>query len=272
MEQTKLSPMQVAQPNWRKQTLNLFNSALWRYEEKLIEHKKPGNTQIEKELKKVHRLKKHIKNYWKKGEDDFDLVSLPMEAQDYGYLYDLLWKYNSARNQEFKEAEATTTVKAALESEKREIDHIRETLQAEVWQAVERGKILIDSLYKPKEVPAQSNTAPYSQQTIIGDVYGQVIGNNIGRATQNVYHESLVTLQELFNLVAKNDSLPEEIKRNAIGDIQTIQSQLMKSEPDKNILTKAKDALGVLANSIQVGQFATQALPLIQKLSEKLPL
>lgn len=163
-------------------------------------------------------------------------------------------------------------VKAALESEKREIDHIRETLQAKVWQTVERGKILIDSLYKPKEGSAQSNTAPYSQQTIIGNVYGQVIGNNIGQTTQNIYQDSLVTLQELFNLVSNDDSLSEEIKRNAVGDIQTIQSQLMKSKPDKNILTKAKDALGILADSIQVGQFAAQALPLIQKLSEKLPL
>lgn len=270
-EEQKYKPMQVLQPTWRKQTLNLFMNALWRYYEKLSEYAKPGNTQIETELKKIQRLRKHIKNYWGKGEDDFDLVTLPLEAQDYGFLLDILWKYNSAKKQELQEAQRSISVEAAHEHLNREANLIQEILQAEIWNGVERGKILTDSLYKPAEQIPQGNS-PIQNQVVIGTVYGQVIGTNQGQVVQNNITNSQVTLQKLFELVSGNQELSDEIRSNAMGDIQTLQSQLMKRAPDKGILEKARNALGILADSAQVGQFAVQVAPLIKTLFDILPI
>lgn len=271
LDESKAHPKQILQPNWRKQTLNLFNDALCRYEQKLLKYKRPGNTQIEHELKKIHIMKSHIKSYWQNGEDELDLITLPMDAQSYGFLYDIYYKYYSGKKQELEEAKRTTLIEAALEGQAQEVENINEVLHAPIWETVERQKILVNSLYIPKDVPLQSGNIPYTQQTINGNVYGQVIGTNVGHASQSVFQDSLVTLQELFELVKERSDLPANIKADAIGDIQTIQSQLLKPKPDKSILDKVIESLSILADSVQVGQFALYAAPLIQKFLDHLP-
>lgn len=268
-DQNTHHPYQILQPQWRKKTLNVFMDALWRYYETLCPHKKAGNTKINNELKKIQKLRKHIKKYWLKGESEFYLTSLPLEAQNYGFLNDVLWKYLSAKRQEFTEKEKATSIKAANESLKSEVELLRNILAAPFWEKIQREKMLTDSVYKsPKDTSSEKSMI--QNQIVIGDVYGQVIGVNKGQVIQESNYELLVMLQKLFGIVSLDDNLNSKIKSNAIGDIQTIQSQIMKKNPDKNILTRAKGALGVLADTIQVGEFAVKVIPLIKQITEKL--
>lgn len=267
-DQEKYPPGQVLQTMWEKRKFSVFSNALWRYYEVLSKHRRPGNTTIGEELKKIQTLRAYIRK--SSSADDY-MPSFRLEAQDFGFLLNVLWKYYSAKKQELEEAKRTTLIESANEHLEKEVELINEILQAALWERVERSKILVDSLYVSREEPKDPAT-PIHVQTTIGTVFGQVIGVNQGQATQNQSAGPLQLLQKLYEEVSSNKEIPNTIKSDAIGDIQTMQSQLMKTTPDKSILSKARDALSILADATQVGGLAKAAGPLLAELADKLPI
>lgn len=74
--------------------------------------------------------------------------------------------------------------------------------------------------------------------TILGD----------GNAVVNTQHADLYKqLSLLSEVIRNNGQLSDEQKLNSVGDIETIKAQLMKTDPDKNIIKRAWEKLKPLA-------------------------
>lgn len=83
-----------------------------------------------------------------------------------------------------------------------------------------------------------------------GGIY--VFGDNLGTIKQ----ETVVSLEEITELikVIYNTKLPQDKKRELIGDAETIRAQMTKPFPDKTIISKAWETMQSLTGVIEAIQ------------------
>lgn len=258
---------QLVGMNCRVSTLKLFYDSLNKYRSKLAPHHKENNKTIKEEIDRIDGMLSHISSLISKYDDDGDyyLTELHMRRMDYERLHDVFYKYYTGKKAKLRLQEATNNVKGALEAEEQEIKNIEEVLNGPFFQDLDRSSALVDDL---QDVDNQA-VAKIEQQITIGNLYGQLVaGNNYGTMKQENNSELISLLQSLFDELVVLETISEQVKNNAIGDIQTMQAQAMKNTPDRTILERAREGLSVLADSLQVGQFAVVAAPYIQKIDE----
>ncbi len=95
-----------------------------------------------------------------------------------------------------------------------------------------------------------------------GSLHGLVVtgDHNVVQVGANVYaHQSYQDLQaaliSLFQAVVLSEDLTPEQKFGVIADIKTIQSQVIKAEPDRHFLNKLKENLRWLADIAGLSSF-----------------
>ncbi len=244
--------------SWRVSTLKMFTRVLRRYIDLLLPHASLSNKTISEEIKKMTHLVVYIRGIMSRSFGDFDIVACAMLAKTYGKLYDALWKYYNWKKQLYEEKKRTISIESALEGDKAELDQINEILCLPEWEKFTRHKVLVGDFFG-SEAP-KSKDPVIQQQITISNLYGQFAGINNGQMIQNENKEVLEALTQLAKLVVEN-KIPDSVKSDALGDIQTIQSQVMKSNPDKTILKMAGESLGVLGNLTQIGSFVIAVQP-----------
>ena len=118
-------------------TLRLYITAINRYMELLAPYNTKGNTSINNELEEIKKITRYIKNtlVTKESYDNDDMEgALTMLGKHYGKLYDILWKYHNWKKQALKEKEAATTIQAALEGDRSELERVHEILKNPIWE------------------------------------------------------------------------------------------------------------------------------------------
>jgi len=103
---------------------------------------------------------------------------------------------------------------------------------------------------------------PVQQQITIGNLYGQFAAVNNGTMVQNNNQDVMEALNTLTKIIAES-KIDEDKKQDALGDIQTIQAQATKKNPDRTILDAAFNGLQVVAN---VAVIATAVAPYMDKI------
>ena len=88
---------------------------------------------------------------------------------------------------------------------------------------------------------------PVQQQITIGNLYGQFTGVNNGTMVQNNNQEVMEALNALTKIIAES-KIENDTKRDVLGDIQTIQAQVIKKNPDRKIIEAAFNQLQVITN------------------------
>ncbi|MDO8503883.1 MAG: hypothetical protein Q7S60_04320 [bacterium] len=270
-DNTPISPDQYVPLHWRVKTLKLFIKALQRYRELLQPHASQGNEKIRDEMTKINKLATHFREAINRGDGHWDLISLQLTGSTIGWLSDILHKYWRSKESLLQIQKQKTFVEGALEAEEKEVEELKEVLQNSLWERVDRIKVLVPDFVgqTANDSKDSERKSEIKQQITVGNLYGQVVfGDNFGNLNQGNTGETIKLLQELFNKIVEEKELPNEIKSDAIGDIQTIQSQVLKSKPDKGIIQTAMTSLQVLANASQVAQFAMIAVPYIDKLKQ----
>lgn len=114
------------------------------------------------------------------------------------------------------------------------------------------------------ETPSQfkKNTMPLINiQNTNGIV---VIGDN--NYVQSVYQDGYTKLDALKVAISKNDVVDDEKKIQYIADIETIQKQLVKKEPLKEVIRASWGTLQSLATIEGLIEFYKHAEPFIHKL------
>jgi hypothetical protein len=88
---------------------------------------------------------------------------------------------------------------------------------------------------------------PVKQQITIGNLYGQFAAVNNGTMVQNNNQDVMEALNALTNIIA-DSKLDEDKIQDALGDIQTLQAQATKKNPDRKIAEIAFNSLQVVTN------------------------
>lgn len=96
---------------------------------------------------------------------------------------------------------------------------------------------------------------PVQQQITIGNLYGQFAGVNNGTMVQNNNQDVLESLDALTKITAESD-LEDAVKQDVLGDIQTVQAQITKKSPNRQIMEAAFVGIQVLANLAQIASVA----------------
>ncbi len=267
-----IAPSEFQRTQWKGKTIKIFIQALAKYKRLLVPHADKSNKKVRKEIKDVGRLIAHFREKSKEAQDDGGFIDINLMGSTYGLLSDIMHKHGAILESELKEKKKVSFVEGALEGEEKEVKEITKVLQNPFWQRVERVRTLVPHFSEPKTEKDDTKDKQDSiiqQQITIGSLYGQaVFGDNYGQLMQEEKGDILKALQDLFEEVRTAKTIPEEIKSNAIGDIQTIQSQTMKAKPDKGIVNRAVKSLSVLADASQVAQFALRVLPHLEKLQK----
>lgn len=106
----------------------------------------------------------------------------------------------------------------------------------------------------------------------LGDISGSgnviVIGsnNNITSLVNSRYTEGHRLAEDLRRRINALGEISDDQKISLQADIETIKSQLSKDTPDRSILQKAKENLGVLADIATVAPFAFQLFEWLLKM------
>ncbi len=96
----------------------------------------------------------------------------------------------------------------------------------------------------------------------------EATGQNIitvgdGNQVNAVFGELSEALGKLRHEITKATPLSESDKLEAVSDIDTIQAQLSKSQPDKTIIERAWDNINRLASVVQLADAAKKIIPII---------
>jgi hypothetical protein len=241
MNQAKMyGDYDVVPAMWRISTLKEFQKAIERYIELLTPHKSEHNKQINKEIIAMTFFLKRVIETIAKGDGDFDTQEFLMEGKTCGKLHDILWKYNGWKDQLFREKERVTTIPAALEGDKKELETIREILQIPIWQQVTRHKILVENF---SSITPPKTENPVMQQVInVQTLNGILAGTNNGTITQN--NESKEVLKAIQDLAAilEERKINEQYTKEAFNHLQELQGELLKPYPDNSKLKQAGNA------------------------------
>ena len=142
-----LSNAELLTTNWKPSSLRIFIYALNSYLVKISPKQAVGNNRISDEVKFVKKMIQKFRGGMKNAEDDSDDVEVVMEVEGYKLLSDLIHKYWAYNNRRLKIDREKNTVEGALEGKEREVEGIRDLLQNEVFQKMERRKALVDNLF-----------------------------------------------------------------------------------------------------------------------------
>lgn len=114
---------------------------------------------------------------------------------------------------------------------------------------------------------------PVQQQITIGNLYGQFATVNNGTMIQNnANQEVMEALNSLTKIIAES-KVDDEVKQDMLGDIQTIQSQVTKKNPNRQILEIAFNGLQVITHiAILASISVIPYLDKIQQFIHSLPL
>lgn len=252
---------------WRVSSLKIFTEALLRYEELLTPHRIPHNTQIAEEIRVVQVYKKLIRSWVNQNHDDI-MIHTTMDGKGYMLLNSVLHKFWRYKEALLKEKEKYTTIEAALEGERGNVEKIREILQSPIWQRLERRQLLVGDFHNPPPPPSSTPSTSLQQQIYIGSIEGgnAFFGINQGQIEQSTNVELNEILKDLFDKLAKTPDIPDAARSNAIGAVQTIKVQTMTASPDKSILEKSLKTLEACANMAQIAQLGAIILPHLDKL------
>lgn len=236
---------------WEKQTLKVFREAIKRYIEVLDPLRGEGNHDVEKETKDWFAILGKISEEIDKLTDDMEQGELPLLGKNYGKLNDILWKYHSAKKQLLEERKRKVLEEAAHQGATEELEKVNIVLGFGFWEHVNRKKCLVESFY-PKEEP-KNESQTVSMQITIGNVYGQFAALNNGTMIQNNNSEAVDALRKITDALVAS-SLPDKEKQEALLDIETVQTQLKKENPNRKMLELGLGALQVAANAAQIYQ------------------
>jgi hypothetical protein len=116
---------------------------------------------------------------------------------------------------------------------------------------------------------------PVQQQISIGNLYGQFAGINNGTMIQNNNQDVMEALNALTKVVSESE-LDEEKKQDVLGDIQTIQAQVTKKNPDRNILEATynglQSGLQAITNAAVLTSIVVPNMDKIQTFIHSLPI
>lgn len=264
------TPSQNVNSHWRVSSIKVFIEAFQRYQHLLKPHNLKGNEEVIKEIDKAKRLIKYFRERIK-GKNDYQLAEVPCMGSTFGLIRDVLYKYWNFKKAELKKKKVKTFVKGALEGEEKEVEKIREILQVPFWQRVTRGKTLVpDFTSQAPKKKERKKPMPHVKQNIsIKYLHGQaVFGVNYGKLVQTRNKKLVKVLQSLLDEIVASEGASEEIKDSVIGDIRTIESQVIKPKPDKNILKKAWKSLDTAIKTAKIAELTQKAVPYIEKIKD----
>jgi hypothetical protein len=251
---------------WRVTNLKEFQKAIARYVELLTPYYSDENTAIKNEISSMKSILVSVKEAISKGQDEQDFQELLLDGRIYGRLHDIIWKYNSWKEQLYREKERTNNVPAAMEGDKKELEKIREILQAPIWGAVTRHKIFVDSFYttSPTE-PSDSMTQQYIH---IENLNGQLAGVNKGTMIQkNETKEVIEAIQKLAQIV-KGTQINDLYKAQAYDNMRIIQNQAISTIPNKLEMEKAREGLKTLDKFAEIDTFGIEIAPHMHTISQ----
>jgi hypothetical protein len=107
-------------------------------------------------------------------------------------------------------------------------------------------------------------------QITIGNLYGQFAALNNGTMIQSNNSEVVTALREITDALIAS-GLPEKEKQEALLDVETMQSQLKKDNPNRKMLEIGLGSLQVAANAAQVYQVLEPHFHTIQEFLKHLP-
>lgn len=113
------------------------------------------------------------------------------------------------------------------------------------------------SIYHREESFARINVTNVHGVTVIGE------RNNIVNTEST---DLARTLSELEKSIEKSNSLSDEEKINTLGDLATIQGQLAKTKPDKNIIRRVWAGIEQVVTGAEFVELVTKASLLIAQL------
>jgi hypothetical protein len=259
----------VIHGSWERTTLDIFVEALERYLQKLDKDNLEGNTQINDEVGFVEWLIDHLET-----PDDMHRINISMslDAEYYKLLSDVLHKYYTALHNDLSVKKRKTSTVGALEAEEKKVEEIRRILQLPTFVHIPRRKTLVQDLSLPELTAPHTVQDPIVKQQIdIQNMYGPaVFGINYGQVISNDNKELIDVLHNFAREIVNANELSDNIKREALADIQTIQAQLDKKNPIKSVVTGAAESLGMLANAVAVMTFGPTVKHYIEKIAELL--
>jgi hypothetical protein len=179
-----------------------------------------------------------------------------------------LWKYKSAKSQEYNEKKRFETIKGELYNEEQELNQLQELLQAQIFMDIdekrERRKILMDSLYIEPEVMKRKTLQPQSvtNHIQIENNYGQAVANNQGIMNQTNNPEITELLKQLITKVLESD-IPQNEKEEYIADLEVMKTESTKLIPNKKIFEFKLPTVEKLAAYATIASFAAQVLPVL---------
>lgn len=259
---------------WRVKSLRIFFKALSRYAELALPYATEDNTELFQEYEEINAFLNYISEQILKGDGEFDFVKLTFLGKNWGKIFDVLCKYNSWKKQLLDEKDRVTTIKAALEGDKRHLEEVGEILKNPCWEQFNRHYLLIDSLYGTTP-PPQTNDPVLQQVFNVETLNGILAGTNNGTIMQNnESKEVLNSIQEIATLL-KEGKISEKDTTEAFINLQILQGELLKPFPDNSKLEQAGKGLQALANFTQIGSFGISIAPhlhTIQQFIQNLPL
>ena len=254
---------------WEKSTLLIFKNSITRYLEVLKLLRADGNKDIEKDLVDWSAILQSINEEISKLDIDYESGDLPMYGKNYGKLFDILWKQCSYKKQLLDERKRKILAEAAHQGATEELEQIRSVLSLPFWEQVNRQNALVDSFY-PSELENPPKEKNSGLQVTIGNLYGQFAAYNYGAMTQHNNSEVVNALKDVTDELV-NSKIPDDKKQDALADIQVMQTQLQRSQPNRKILEICLQGLQVAANLAQISQVVAPHIGKIQTFIASLP-
>ncbi len=252
---------------FRLKSLRIFVKAFNRYIELAAPYATNDNVSLFQEYIEVQKFQKYINERIEGGGGDFDTTKIGFMGKNWGKIYDLIWKYSSWKKQLLDEKKLSTSIKAALEGEEKELEEIREVLSNPVWETFNRHRILIDSFYEAR--PPQRTNDPIVQQYFnVENLNGILTGTNTGTITQNNQNKEVLSALKELALILKEGHISDQYTAQALENIREFQGELLNPYPDKTKMQKAAEGLQFLANFSQLASFTISISPHIHTIQQ----
>gem|GEM_PF-4696199 len=256
---------------WKPDSCELFRKALSRYIDRLKPLAREDRTKINNEIERAQAISDLIQKQARESADKGDEIAVSLLGKDWALVHSLLARYSSWKSQLLRES---TEIPEAQEPDKEELEEVRRLQQVFEKMEVPRGEVIGVEFYTSPEKKDNST----AQQIInIGTMNGQFVGINHG--TVNQENEIEITLKNLSDEISKSEA-PQEVKKEALADVLTLNAQIAGGKPDKGIMKNTLDKLTKIlkggltygASAAQIYQVAIQPhLSSIQKFIDSIP-
>ena len=257
--------MEVAVITVDSETIKSILTALSLYLKALNDVPRKSPT-IESETRKVTAT---IGILYDDGDETKGLIDVRLDKELWQIIRGVCGRYAEAKESKLTTIRRTELVQGSTELEEKELQQLKNFLHAPDVVKLGLKEPLVSSFHRL--LPSDNNAADMmSVQVQVGDIYGgqlMVGGTVSGSQQQNNFSDLGEQLSKLAEkLLDEKVDLDPELRGNSLGDVQTIQSQLTKPQPDKKIVVGAVKKLRVLADTAQVGQAAAVLAPHIHKI------